>query len=829
MKKGEKNVVAILARRSYQANKKQNIFIIIAILLTTFMFTAIFNIGISYWEAINKRSIAIEGMKYDISLTEPTEEQSEKAKDLKEILYAGLSVKCAIIQEYNSTPLSVRLFWSDKTNWEKQCIPAFEFVKGIYPESENEIMLSTKVLKQLDISSPKIGMKIPVTYGALAGDEKSKEVEFVLSGYYRDYTGDSKGFVSEKFYNSTGVKQTDISQGSLIITLKNHLYSRDDINLLEQGFGLEGTQVIRADTNSITIFYRLLLCLAVLFLLIMLSGYLFIYNTFYISIAKEIRFYGQVKTLGMETKQMKSIFYSWIFWNSGIGITLGLLLGGVVSYVCMPLLLKISNSSLDAKGILEIIHPSILLGAALFSFITIWISTYKPIRIAIEISPIEAAKYNGINAKVKKRKSVNGAKLFKMAWRNIFREKKQAFIIFTSFIVTLTTCISINQIIKGNTAESILNHFYNYDIRILNNTCGEDMSSPIITDSQISAIQKTKEVSSVKKVLSAKVVIPYNEKYFGNYFKEYYEIPGMGEYEEEIAAYKENPESDYYLGKIVGVDEIGAKEIIESLNGSVDLESFLKGKVGIINTSYGISAKEVIGRNLSFYFPTDQTKTSYSVKIEDEYLNSDLYYFSAGNAPTIIVSEELFNKLVSEPIVEVVDVDYSKSYNKNLDNVIENIFSSEKEVTFDSKMDDYNEMKQSENQIKILGRGIGIILAFLAILNFFNMILTSIQSRTKEFAVMESIGLTSKQLHKLLIYEGLLYGIISMILSISIGGPISYFVYQAQNKYNIPFYVPVFEDVIIFVGILIICMGIPIMTYRFSRRKSVIEELRTIE
>ena len=57
----------------------------------------------------------------------------------------------------------------------------------------------------------------------------------------------------------------------------------------------------------------------------------------------------------------------------------------------------------------------------------------------------------------------------------------------------------------------------------------------------------------------------------------------------------------------------------------------------------------------------------------------------------------------------------------------------------------------------IMGHTISISIALGGVLNFINSMVTAILSRRKEFAVMQSIGMTKKQLRRLLVFEGLYY------------------------------------------------------------------------
>ena len=62
-------------------------------------------------------------------------------------------------------------------------------------------------------------------------------------------------------------------------------------------------------------------------LLILLTGYLIIYNIFRISIMKDIRYYGLLKTIGTTGRQIKRIIRRQALKLSLIGIPVGLLAG----------------------------------------------------------------------------------------------------------------------------------------------------------------------------------------------------------------------------------------------------------------------------------------------------------------------------------------------------------------------------------------------------------------------------------------------------------------------------------------------------------------------
>ena len=129
-----------------------------------------------------------------------------------------------------------------------------------------------------------------------------------------------------------------------------------------------------------------------------------------------------------------------------------------------------------------------------------------------------------------------------------------------------------------------------------------------------------------------------------------------------------------------------------------------------------------------------------------------------------------------------------------------------------------------------LGTVLGVIVGLIGILNFVNTMIMSIHTRQKEIAALQAIGMTGKQLRKMLLYEGLIYvsgaGVVSLLLNL-ISFPLGRFVEKVfwfcEFKYSfIPLAVTI--PVLVAAGILI-----PIVTYRIYVKKSIVERLRTNE
>lgn len=200
-----------------------------------------------------------------------------------------------------------------------------------------------------------------------------------------------------------------------------------------------------------------------------MSGYLFIYNTLYISVNKDIRYYGQLKTIGTTSIQIRRMINKQVLWNTVIGIPLGLICSAVVGKIVIPQLLHALNPSIMPNDV-EAVSVWVFIIATVFSFATTVISSQKPAKIAMNCSPIEALRYIGASSSNMKNKIRNGGDIRSMVRINLFRDKKQFGIIMCSLSLALSLFLIMNVIIQVNNATNILNHSYDYDLRILNQT-----------------------------------------------------------------------------------------------------------------------------------------------------------------------------------------------------------------------------------------------------------------------------------------------------------------------------------------------------------------------
>ena len=537
----------------------------------------------------------------------------------------------------------------------------------------------------------------------------------------------------------------------------------------------------------------------------------------------------------MTSVQLKRLVYLQALWNSCMGIPVGMALGAAVSAGLIPTALRLIDPGMSGMKIVTV-HPLIYVGAALFSSATVIAGCRKPAVITGECSPIEAVSYTGLTkGREKQKERERGLK--DMARRNMFRDRKQAAVILGSFFVVLTVFLCVNAVIRGNDAKNILNQIRSCDITVNNQTTLEE-KLPLITEERLDEIRAIEGVKEIRPVTTAQMIVPYQEELLGPYYKRLYQSRySPGDYEKDIEEYKKDPRAlnCIFDGRFVGISPEEFRKINDTLGGNLDEEAFEKGETAIA-VPFWASAEEAVGKKIRFFLPDGQepekeheitVAATGESSMDGGNVIDDPSEYSGGYCPNLLVSNTLAKKLMGDNILtEVVRIEYEKPYDKETEKAVKSVFRDEKQISFDSKLTRYQEMKSSEQQVKVLGGGLGIILAVLAILNYINMMAAGVQNRAKEFATLESLGMTPGQIRKVLVQEGLGYGILSILLSMAVGLPLSYIVFQSVKVYNMGYSLPVLYNLILFAVIIAVCVMVPPLIYQMTQKESVIERLR---
>ncbi|MDU4935914.1 MAG: ABC transporter permease [Peptostreptococcaceae bacterium] len=829
-----KEIIKKITNRSLKTNKIRNTFAIMAIVLTTFMISSVFSIGISFAKNYKTMNLRLQGTTANVSLPNPTDNQIDKIKSLGLSNSIGYEINVGRVSldtlSENRTKILIK--YLNKDNYEKQVSPAISDIKGNYPTKESEIMASKKALEFLGESDAKIGdtIKVPCNING-----KIINKEFILSGYYTNYAlvQDSGNlFVSEKFANKNNVTLED--NGALYISLKTKDKSTAP-DILEKEVSLNKNQEFSfsydiSNDLSDTVLSTMAI-IVIISLFIVLSGYLLIYNVLYIAVNKDITFYGMLKTIGTSPKQIKKIVKGQALKLSLIGISLGLLLGAIVSFLIVPLAMGTLFAGAEASAMPRDVsfNPIIFIGAGIFSLVTVMISCKKPAKIAGNISPIEALRYSGSTPKNQKknRSTTKGSKLYKMAWYNVFREKKRAIIVFLSLFMGIITFLSVNTFLNSISVENYIDRYVKNDF-VIQSVEGNDDK---IDSDFINKIKDMKGVNNISLSKSSNLQLDMSKDVLLPALENIYER--FGNTKEDLNEYLNAVSEDPSLLQVsvIGIDDNLIERLNEELEDKIDVEAFKKGNVAIADSwYYPENYKSIKGDVTIRNFKDNKSKTFNMNVVGDtsELLPPGLD--APLGIPTIYISNSVLEKLDNDAINYILNINVDKKYESKINKDLKAL-SKARGLWFESKSEKTEEFNKSQMVMNILGGGIAVILILIGILNFINVMITGVNIRLKEFAIMESIGMTKKQIKMMLTYEGLYYALVTTGFILTLGIGIIYGIGELSKNIAdyAAFVFPTTALVALIIVILAVCLITPAIVFKVSTKKSVTERLREIE
>ena len=209
-------------------------------------------------------------------------------------------------------------------------------------------------------------------------------------------------------------------------------------------------------------------------------------------------------------------------------------------------------------------------------------------------------------------------------------------------------------------------------------------------------------------------------------------------------------------------------------------------------------------------------------KVSDQSpLDANRYTFSG----TFLVSDEFMDKLKDYGCVSAyVNTNDSEEFCRKLDEEETRLEKEGIKLNYTN----YNEEAEQQNRmvllISIFLYGFIVVITLIGVTNIFNTITTNMNLRSKEFAMLKSIGMTKKEFDKMINLESIFYGIKSLIIGIALGSGISYWIYKvsigSQSTENLKFVYPTKAVITVIVGI--------IMRYSLNKinKQNIIETIR---
>ena len=894
MKNNNGAAVKKLSSRSLRYNRTRNIFAVLAIILTGMLFTAVFSLLGGVMQVTEESTMREVGGRAHAGLKGATMEQYEKIISDPLVKRSDYNILIGVADNILKRSGEVRYLPEEKS------LPDYFITleEGHLPDTEDGIVVDTFVMDECKIPHA-LGEKITLVIPFMG---KRVEKEFTISGWYEgdSISHASEFFVSEDFWMELKGDLTDadfkawgeehpedVNVGLLAANLyfDNSSHIEEKVRTVIEHAGYEPEKDVDYGVNWAYMENRLeqvdpftIVMAAGAVCVILLTGYLIIYNIFQISVMSGIRFYGLLKTIGTTKKQLRRLIMRQAMVLSLIGIPLGLLLGYGIGKVLLPFMMSFMDYG-NAAVSLEF-HPLIFVFGAAFSILTVFLSCRKPGKIAGSVSPVEAVKYtegapgssrilrkraksrekSGITKKKSGDKKTHSFSVQRMAFANLGRNKRKTGVVVTAIslsMILLTLVMTgvgsfrIDQFLEQRIAGDIMIGSVNLFSSSSRDSDYElDLGLVSLADEQ-EGILETNEMW-VGFGTSVKLDETGKER-----FKKLYEEEKLEHSEYDDYRYQQVMEQDGILdGYVYGYTD-SLLENVKVLEGKLDIEKFQNGDYVLLTT---IRASEELDAADSIYHPGDKLTMSSITE------TSNIYEEKNENGEILNVRYDNLAEKEYE-VMAIIDLPYSMDIHRYAHNTMDAVLSlkelshgegvnnicfaksykvePESLEAFESEIKNYTEneclymgyaskssLKKEfsgmTNVIGTIGISLAGVIAFIGILNFINAVFTGILARKHEFAMLQSIGMTKAQLQKILIWEGVSYVGIAGAASLCIGSIFSRAILQALNKV-IMFFEYRFQILPFVVMVPILAAAAiltPLLSFRQLQKHSIVERLR---
>ena len=781
--------IPTLSKRMFRASRGRNLVAVLAILLTTMMFTTLFTLSQSMSQNLIEMTFRQTGYNAEASMRGLSEEQADLIANHPDVEELGRSIVLGLAENRELSGRSVEIRWAnDPYAQHSYALPT----TGHLPQAADEIALDTLTLDRLGIPH-ELGAPVTLEWRKDSSDPDAETIraDFTLCGFWEGNQSSysSMAWVSRVYADKMtgGVLSADPNQIFGLYMVQVNLYSDQNIE--------ETMERVLADTGLSELEYSVNLAYSPemgavaaqenlpMYLgmgLVFIAGYLIIYNIFQISVTADVQFYGKLKTLGTTTRQLKKLIYNQANRLCIVGIPVGLILGWLLGTVLVPVLM----GSMEGTAVVSA-SPMIFIGSALFAWATVLISCLRPARLAGKISPIEALRMSdadsGSKKKVKRHRG--SASLSSMAWDNLWRNKKRTVTVICSLtlgLVLLSGFYAKNAAfdMEKYLADLTIADFTLSDSSNVDYLNGYDPHGTTLTGELVSAAESQQGLEAVGHQYSAQIDWQMDEATLQNVAAFYTEerLADWESYDPAGAqALRDALSSGVASATLYGLDGIPLDTITQQqylMEGSFDAAAFASGDYILAvgpsvepGESYPVLPTSPVGSVVEL------NDRSYTVMAIVYPLNpvTQLAPQQGENgkfALSFILPTAAFREQWPDHTLRQLFLNTDDSHIESMQAFLDEYMASTNPGLPVTSRQTMAEQYQTQTRSSaVMGNAVSVVIALVGVLNFINSMVTAIVSRRREFAVMQSVGMTKKQLCRMLVNEGLYYAGLTLLFS----------------------------------------------------------------
>ncbi|BBF44105.1 ABC transporter, ATP-binding protein [Lachnospiraceae bacterium KM106-2] len=840
-----KKVIDRYSIRTLKVNQIRNFITIMGIILTTVLFTSLFSITGTMIKTQNQYVMRMNQDTSHAHYDYLSYEQYQKLKKDPEI--TDVTYQIYISQALNS---KLRAYETEIDYMqEEDARNSFVYPTiGRMPQKSDEIAMSTLLLKALGVKA-KIGEKITIVYDK---EEQRCQKVFRLCGYWQ---GDKVAsiqhiLVSRAFSDKVApvahktmtqkLKEGKDSYAGMIrcdFKFRNSHHVKEKLRKLKKRVqikdGAEATVNSAFTQNNLSKNKKKDIAAAIV--LMMLAGYLIIYNIFYINVYADIRSYALLKTIGTTKKQLHRIVRKQAMYLCVLGIPIGLAIGWGLGCVLAPWTMQNMDYRIDKTAVISN-SPLIFLAGAIFAIATVYISSIRPCRIAEKASPLEAINKNEVSNRYRKRKAKRSHKITPhyMAVSNIVREKWKFILVIISLSLCLILLNIIYTIISGFNFNTYVSSEISNDYTITDGSVNHPGVMAVcdgVSETFIREFKKQPGIKNYGVIYMAEQLQKMDDPKFAKVVEE---IIHSKKIQKNFKEYKidyilkEIEENREIQSTVTGVDRIGMSKIPLS-EGTFDQAKWDTGNY-ILCSKDGDRKWYEVGDKVTIHTPSGKKKYYKVMGLIDEIPYTIGPKQSNVLGVDFVLPTKEFKKIYPHRKALRVIADVKRSKRKALSRWLQHYMKTkEPNLEYKTKASYRSEVEGLVNMYKVIGGGLAVVVGLIGILNFTGVMIASILARRNQFAVLRSIGMTGRQLKSMLAIEGSIYAAATVVFAIVVDKMIQNRIVNTMEGETF-FFEPHYSIMPILCSIpflVVVVMGLPIIMYRIFCKKSIIEQLHS--
>lgn len=865
-------MVTRIACQNMKYHKGKNILTGIAIFLTTLLLFLVPTIGRDIiqmeFDAINEIYPSWHALYRDVD-----SDMVKKLAASHEIATYGLRSDAG---EIVSKDADISMLYLDE---DAMGLYNIKLSEGKLPQKDNEIVVTPGMLQALGQSGG-VGDTIEFSYQIATEDglDYVKQKTFVISGLLEEKAANEEEDLKEEASNETEQASDKETTGKSTTSVQKSYMALISNKFLKAELGEENIRYrflfqVNTEQGSMTeeIEYTIhglaeqlgipeqnvavnheylmanyvdpsiLAAIIVLIGIVVFAGAITIYSLYYVGMSDRIQEFGKLKAIGATRKQLRQIVLGEGLAVAAIAIPIGLIVGSTLVRLVFGVILHYTAANSTMSGVMKqlmkegrvsLYYAPIYMLAILVTLFTVWISLLKPMKLAARVSEIEAMRYRSEDTegrrarggrrakkhekhseKVKKynrRKQYHEMTILRLSKIYLLGNKKNSIITIVSMAITGVFVMVVATVLscanpKDNADDDVLEQ---YQISISTENGNKEhperawsnmiRNNPLTEDfkSQVEAIDGINRVSKFGSV-------DVSSKMFG--------------------------EDTFSVG---GVPEEYARELIDGIvEGKATYEELKTGNNIIVDNT------------LFYWYPNIKVGDTLKVVVEDgeqtkvralKIIAVGDYSLGFNNYSFMLMAEDGLKKLCPYNTTETFQIRADKAYDGKVEQELQQLIQGETTLAELKVWEaSYEEWKSSLSVMSIGCYAFLGILGAICIMNMVNTMIHSLHLRKKEIGMMQAIGMTERQLTRMLQLEGLFYTVGTLIISIGGGSLLGYPVFLWAKKKGLlsisSFHYPVAAACIVTISLLVVQMLLAFYLGKSVKKESLIDRIRYSE